>query len=244
MSHLAVIFKREFASYFVTPVAYVFILVFLVLSSAFTFYLGQFYERGQADLQPFFNFHPWLYLFLVPAVSMRLWSEERKSGSIELLLTLPITLWEAILGKFLAAWAFGGLALIGTFPIWLTVAYLGEPDNGAIMGSYVGSWLMAGAFLAIGCCMSALTKSQIIAFILSGTTCLLFVLAGFPLVLNFFEGWVPVMMLDLIAGLSVIAHFTSISKGVLALTDLIYFVAMIILWLFFTRLMLIIKSAD
>ncbi|MGB1341981.1 MAG: ABC transporter permease subunit [Pseudomonadales bacterium] len=244
MSHLAVIFRREFASYFVTPVAYVFILVFLVLSSAFTFYLGQFYERGQADLQPFFNFHPWLYLFLVPAVSMRLWSEERKSGSIELLLTLPITLWEAILGKFLAAWAFAGLALIGTFPIWMTVAFLGEPDHGAIMGSYVGSWLMAGAFLAIGCCMSALTKSQIIAFILSGTACLMFVLAGFPLVLNFFEGWVPVMILDLIAGLSVITHFTSISKGVVALTDLIYFVSMILLWLFFTRLMLIMKSAD
>ncbi|MGB1188823.1 MAG: ABC transporter permease subunit, partial [Pseudomonadales bacterium] len=218
--------------------------VFLVLSSAFTFYLGQFYERGQADLQPFFNFHPWLYLFLVPAVSMRLWSEERKSGSIELLLTLPITLWEAILGKFLAAWAFAGLALIGTFPIWMTVAFLGEPDHGAIMGSYVGSWLMAGAFLAIGCCMSALTKSQIIAFILSGTACLMFVLAGFPLVLNFFEGWVPVMILDLIAGLSVITHFTSISKGVVALTDLIYFVSMILLWLFFTRLMLIMKSAD
>lgn len=244
MSHLAVIFRREFVSYFVTPVAYVFILVFLVLSSAFTFYLGQFYERGQADLQPFFNFHPWLYLFLVPAVSMRLWSEERKSGSIELLLTLPITLWEAILGKFLAAWAFAGLALIGTFPIWMTVAFLGEPDHGAIMGSYVGSWLMAGAFLAIGCCMSALTKSQIIAFILSGTACLMFVLAGFPLVLNFFEGWVPVMILDLIAGLSVITHFTSISKGVVALTDLIYFVSMILLWLFFTRLMLIMKSAD
>lgn len=244
MSHLAVIFRREFASYFVTPVAYVFILVFLVLSSAFTFYLGQFYERGQADLQPFFNFHPWLYLFLVPAVSMRLWSEERKSGSIELLLTLPITLWEAILGKFLAAWAFAGLALIGTFPIWMTVAFLGEPDHGAIMGSYVGSWLMAGAFLAIGCCMSALTKSQIIAFILSGTACLMFVLAGFPLVLNFFEGWVPVMIIDLIAGLSVITHFTSISKGVVALTDLIYFVSMILLWLFFTRLMLIMKSAD
>ncbi len=244
MSHLAVIFRREFASYIVTPVADVFILVFLVLSSAFTFYLGQFYERGQADLQPFFNFHPWLYLFLVPAVSMRLWSEERKSGSIELLLTLPITLWEAILGKFLAAWAFAGLALIGTFPIWMTVAFLGEPDHGAIMGSYVGSWLMAGAFLAIGCCMSALTKSQIIAFILSGTACLMFVLAGFPLVLNFFEGWVPVMILDLIAGLSVITHFTSISKGVVALTDLIYFVSMILLWLFFTRLMLIMKSAD
>mgnify|MGYP000701418874 FL=1 len=165
MKNVTIILNREFASYFTTPVAYVFILVFLVLSSAFTFYLGQFYERGQADLLPFFNFHPWLYLFLVPAVSMRLWSEERASGSIELLLTLPITLWDAILGKFLAAWLFTGLALLGTFPLWLSVNYLGEPDNGAIAASYVGSWFMAGAFLAVGCCLSALTKSQIVAFI-------------------------------------------------------------------------------
>jgi len=222
----------------------VFILVFLVLSSAFTFYLGQFYERGQADLLPFFNFHPWLYLFLIPAVSMRLWSEERKTGSIELLLTLPITLWDAILGKFLAAWAFVGLALVGTFPIWLSVNYLGQPDNGAILAGYMGSWLMSGAFLAIGCCMSALTKNQIIAFILTGITCLFLVLAGFPMVLNFFESWVPSLVLDLITGLSIISHFIAISKGVLALTDLVYFFAMMVLWLYLTHLALAAKAAD
>ncbi len=244
MKSLTTIIKREFLSYFATPLAFVFILVFLVLSSAFTFYLGQFYERGQADLLPFFNFHPWLYLFLIPSVSMRLWSEERKTGSIELLLTLPITLWDAILGKFLAAWALIGLALAGTFPIWLTVNYLGQPDNGAIFAGYMGSWLMAGAFLAVGCCMSALTKNQIIAFILTGITCLTLVLAGFPMVLNFFEGWVPSLILDLIAGLSIIAHFIAISKGVLALTDVVYFVAMILLWLYLTHLALVAKAAD
>ncbi|MBL6687763.1 MAG: ABC transporter permease [Pseudomonadales bacterium] len=244
MNALSIIIKREFSSYFATPLAYVFILVFLVLSSAFTFYLGQFYERGQADLLPFFNFHPWLYLFLIPAVSMRLWSEERKTGSIELLLTLPITLWDAILGKFLAAWAFVGLALVGTFPIWLSVNYLGQPDNGAILAGYMGSWLMSGAFLAIGCCMSALTKNQIIAFILTGITCLFLVLAGFPMVLNFFESWVPSLVLDLITGLSIISHFIAISKGVLALTDLVYFFAMMVLWLYLTHLALAAKAAD
>ncbi len=244
MNALSIIIKREFSSYFATPLAYVFILVFLVLSSAFTFYLGQFYERGQADLLPFLNFHPWLYLFLIPAVSMRLWSEERKTGSIELLLTLPITLWDAILGKFLAAWAFVGLALVGTFPIWLSVNYLGQPDNGAILAGYMGSWLMSGAFLAIGCCMSALTKNQIIAFILTGITCLFLVLAGFPMVLNFFESWVPSLVLDLITGLSIISHFIAISKGVLALTDLVYFFAMMVLWLYLTHLALAAKAAD
>ena len=244
MNALSIIIKREFSSYFATPLAYVFILVFLVLSSAFTFYLGQFYERGQADLLPFFNFHPWLYLFLIPAVSMRLWSEERKTGSIELLLTLPITLWDAILGKFLAAWAFVGLALVGTFPIWLSVNYLGQPDNGAILAGYMGSWLMSGAFLAIGCCMSALTKNQIIAFILTGITCLFLVLAGFPMVLNFFESWVPSLVLDLITGLRIISHFIAISKGVLALTDLVYFFAMMVLWLYLTHLALAAKAAD
>jgi len=195
-------------------------------------------------LLPFFNFHPWLYLFLIPAVSMRLWSEERKTGSIELLLTLPITLWDAILGKFLAAWAFVGLALVGTFPIWLSVNYLGQPDNGAILAGYMGSWLMSGAFLAIGCCMSALTKNQIIAFILTGITCLFLVLAGFPMVLNFFESWVPSLVLDLITGLSIISHFIAISKGVLALTDLVYFFAMMVLWLYLTHLALAAKAAD
>ena len=186
-----IIIKREFASYFATPIAYVFILIFLMLSGVFTFYIGNFYERGQADLTAFFSFHPWLYLFLVPAVSMRLWSEERKSGSVELLMTLPITRLDVVAGKFLAAWFFTGIALLLTFPMWITVNYLGEPDNGVIMASYIGSWLMAGGFLAIGSCTSAISKSQVIAFILCGVLCLMFVLAGFPMVLSVFKGWAP-----------------------------------------------------
>ena len=184
-------------------VAYVFIVIFLVLASAFTFYLGGFYERGQADLAPFFNFHPWLYLFLIPAISMRLWAEERKSGSIELLMTQPITLWDAVLGKFLAAWLFAGLALALTFPIWITVNYLGEPDNGAIFAAYIGSFLLAGGFLAIGSCMSALTRNQVIAFMLAVVVCFLFLLAGFPLVLDWFSGWAPQALVNAIASLLV-----------------------------------------
>ncbi|MBT3735933.1 MAG: ABC transporter permease subunit, partial [Gammaproteobacteria bacterium] len=180
MRAINIVMKRELDSYFSTHLAYVFILIFLVLSGVFTFYLGSFYERGQADLLPFFNFHPWLYLFLVPALSMRLWAEELKSGSIELLLTLPVTIVDAVVGKFLAAWIFAGISLMMTFPLWLTVNYLGDPDNGVIFTSYIGSWLMAGSFLAIGSCMSALSKSQVIAFILCGVVCLLFVLAGYP----------------------------------------------------------------
>ena len=154
MRNTGIIFRRELSAYFATPVAYVFIVMFLILAGAFTFYLGNFYERGQADLEPFFTFHPWLYLFLVPAVSMRLWAEERKSGSIELLMTLPVTVFEAVLGKFLAAWCFCALALALTFPIWITVNVLGDPDNGTILAAYVGSLLMAGAFLAVGACVS------------------------------------------------------------------------------------------
>lgn len=239
-----VVLRREFKGYFATPIAYVFLLIFLVLSSVFTFYLGNFYERQQADLVPFFSFHPWLYLFLVPAVSMRLWSEERKSGSLELLMTLPIRLRDIILGKFLAAWFFTGIALVLTFPLWVTVNYLGDPDNGVILASYVGSWLMAGGFLAIGSCMSALTRSQVIAFVLTGFVCLLFVMAGFPLVLNTFKGWVPLVLLDTVAGLSFLSHFTSISKGVLALQDLIYFAAVIVIWLIATALIIDMKKGD
>lgn len=163
MRNVVIIFRRELASYFATPLALVFIVIFLVLAGALAFQLGGFYERSQADLAPFFNFHPWLYLFLIPALSMRLWAEERKSGSIELLMTLPVTPWQAVLGKFLAAWCVAAIALALTFPIWITVNYLGDPDNGAILAAYVGSLLMAGGFLAIGSCLSAATRNQVIA---------------------------------------------------------------------------------
>ncbi len=191
MNHVKTLFQRELAAYFATPLAVVFIVIYLALTGVFTFYLGNFYERGQADLQPFFTFHPWLYLLLVPAIAMRLWAEERKSGTIELLLTLPVTMWQAVLGKFLAAWVFLGIALALTFPMWLTVAYLGAPDHGVIVASYIGSWLMAGAYLSVGACISALTKNQVIAFVATLVVCLLFTLAGFPLVLDAFSGWAP-----------------------------------------------------
>jgi ABC-2 type transport system permease protein len=243
MSGTMTIFKRELSSYFATPVAYVFIVIFLLLSGAFTFYLGGFYERGQADLQPFFNFHPWLYLFLVPAVSMRLWAEERKSGTIELLLTLPITMWQAVLGKFLAAWAFIAIALVLTFPIWLTVNYLGSPDNGVILASYFGSLLMAGAFLAIGSCLSASTRNQVVAFILTVVICFLLLLAGYPLVLEAVGKIAPQGVVDAVAGMSFLAHFGSISKGVIDLRDLIYFLLMIGVWLYATAVVIDMKKA-
>jgi ABC-2 type transport system permease protein len=244
MRGIAAIFRRELASYFVTPVAYVFIVIFLVLAAAFTFYLGGFYERGQADLAPFFNFHPWLYLFLIPAISMRLWAEERKSGSIELLMTLPLTLAQAVWGKFLAAWCFAGIALALTFPIWLTVNYLGKPDNGAILAAYIGSWLMAGGFLSIGTCMSALTRNQVIAFILGVVGCFIFLLSGFPLVLDVVRGWAPAALVDAIASLSFLSHFESISKGVIDLRDLLYFALLIGCWLMATGIVLDMKKAN
>jgi ABC-2 type transport system permease protein len=244
MSAITTVFKRELRSYFATPVAYVFIVIFLVLSSAFTFYLGGLYERGQADLQPFFSFIPWLYLFLVPAVSLRLWSEERKSGTIELLLTLPITMWQAVMGKFLAAWTFIGIALALTFPLWITVNYLGDPDNGVIFASYLGAFLMAGSFLAIGSCVSAATRNQVVAFILTVVACFLLVMAGFPLVLDAFRSWAPQGLVDAIAGLSFLTHFASISKGVIDLRDLLYFVLMIGFWLYASAIVIDLKKAD
>jgi len=244
VSAVSIIFRRELASYFATPVAYVFIVIFLVLSGAFTFYLGRFYEAGQADLSVFFFFHPWLYLLLVPAISMRLWSEERKSGSIELLLTLPVTMLQAVVAKFLAAWAFAGIALALTFPIWLTVNYLGAPDNGAILAGYLGSMLMAGAFLAIGSCLSAATRNQVIAFILTVVICFLLLLAGFPLVLDFFRAWLPQALVDAIASLSFLTHFASIGKGVIDLRDLVYFALMIGFWLYATAVVIDLKKAD
>jgi ABC-2 type transport system permease protein len=244
VSVIAALFRRELQSYFATPVAYVFIVIFLLLMGAFTFYLGGFYERGQADLGAFFNYHPWLYLFLVPAVSMRLWAEERKTGSVELLMTLPITPWQAVLGKFLAAWAFTGIALLLTFPIWVTVNYLGDPDNGAILAAYVGSFLMAGGFLAIGSCLSATTRNQVIAFVITVVVCFGFLLSGFPLVLDLFSGWAPQVIVDGIASLSFLTHFASISKGVIDLRDLVYFGLVIATFLYANTIILQWKQAD
>ena len=205
---------------------------------AFTFYLGNFYERGQADLGPFFIFHPWLYLLLVPAITMRLWAEERKTGSIELLMTLPITPWQAVLGKYLAAWAFTGVALLLTFPIWITVNYLGDPDNGAIVAAYIGSFLMAGGFLAIGACLSATTRNQVIAFVITIVVCFVFLASGFPMVLDFFTSWAPQILVDGIASLSFLTHFESISKGVIDLRDLIYFGFLILAFLYANTIVL------
>lgn len=244
MRIIGILFRRELGSYFATPLAYVFILVLLLLSASFTFYLGGFYERGQSDLAPFFNFLPWLYLFLIPAISMRLWAEERRSGSIELLMTQPITLWQAVLGKFLAAWCFAGIALALTFPLWITVEYLGAPDHGAIVTAYVGSLLMAGGFLAIGSCMSAVTRNQVIAFILGVVVCFVFLLAGFPLVLDAFGGWAPQGLVDAIASLSFLTHFEALSKGVIDLRDVLYFAMTIAFFLVATSLVLEARKSD
>jgi ABC-2 type transport system permease protein len=244
MRNVGIIMRRELASYFATPLAYVFILIFLVLANAFTFYLGGFFERGQADLQWFFYWHPWLYLFLIPAVSMRLWAEERKSGSIELLMTQPVTLWEAVLGKYFAAWLFTGLALALTFPIWITVNYLGKPDNGTILAAYVGSVLLAGGYLAIGSCMSALTNNQVIAFILGVVACFLVLLAGFPLVLDAFRGWAPQWLVEAVASLSFLTHFDSIKKGVIDVRDLLYFGMLSAFFLLATSIALDLRKAQ
>ena len=244
MANIWVIFKRELASYFMTPIAYVFIVIFVFLSGIFAFYMGNFFARGQADLEPFFGFHPWLYLFLIPALAMRLWAEERKTGTIELLLTLPISIPQAVVAKYLAAWVFSGIALAFTFPIWWTVNYLGDPDNGVIVAAYIGSLLMAGGFLAVGSCISAATKNQVIAFILAVVACFLLLLAGFPLVLDIFSAWAPQLLVDAIASLSFLTHFSSISKGVIDLRDLVYFGLLIGVMLYANAIVLQLTKAD
>lgn len=231
MNKTLVVFRRELAGYFATPVAYVFIVIFLFLNGIFTFYLGDFYERGQADLQPFFTWHPWLYLFLVPALGMRLWAEERRSGTIELLMTLPISVGQAVLGKFLAAWAFTAIGLVLTFPVWITVNYLGDPDNGVVLAGYFGSLMLAGASLAIAACLSALTRNQVIAFVVAVSVCFLFTVAGLPLVVNFFAGWAPQAVVDTIASFSFLANFTDMTRGVIDLRHVVYFVSLMALWL-------------
>jgi ABC-2 type transport system permease protein len=226
------VFKRELMGYFATPLAYVFIVIFLLAMGSFTFYFGQFFATGRAELDTFFGFHPWLYLFLIPAISMRLWAEEQKTGTIELLLTLPIPVASAVVGKFLAAWVFAGIALFLTFPMWLTVNYLGDPDNGVIFAGYVGSWLMAGGYLAIGSCISALTNNQVIAFVVTVVACFLITISGHNIVLDFFQSWAPLAIVNAISSFSFLTHFASIMNGVIDLRDLIYFGSLIGLALF------------
>lgn len=244
MRNTIVIFRREFASYFATPVAYVFIVIFLTMAGMLAFFLGNFFDRGQADLQPFFNFHPWLYLVLIPALAMRLWAEERRSGTIELFLTLPISMAAAVLGKFLASWAFAGIALMLTFPFWITVNVLGQPDNGVILASYIGSFLMAGGFLAIGAALSALTKNQVIAFIITASVCFLFTVAGSPVVLGLLNGWAPEFVLSTIASFSFLSHFTAIIRGVIDLRDAVFFISVMALFLFANAIIVELKKAD
>ena len=243
MSLLWPVFSREFKSYFATPLAFVFIVIFLFAMGAFTFYLGHFYDNGVADLSVFFGYHPWLYLFLVPALAMRLWAEERRSGTMELLLTLPVPLWTTVLGKFLAAWAFAGLALILTFPIWITVNYLGDPDNGVILASYIGSFLMAGAYLSIGACVSAATSNQVIAFIVSVVACFLFTISGAPLVLDAFRSWAPLPLVEAVSSFSFLVHFSAITSGVIDLRDVIFFFSLIGLFLYANMLIVDLRKS-
>jgi ABC-2 type transport system permease protein len=235
--------RRELAGYFATPVATVFIVIFLVLAGALTFTLGNFFGRGQADLIPFFSFIPWLFLFLVPALTMRLWAEERRLGTIELLLTLPLPQWAAVLGKFLAAWAFCGIALALTFPLWVTVNILGSPDNGVILSGYVGCLLVAGAYLALGAAISALTRNQVIAFVLAVALCFVFAAAGSPVVTEFLDTRLPVMA-EIARSLSVADRFGGFTRGVIAARDLVWFASFIGFFLFVNAVVLDHRKAD
>jgi ABC-2 type transport system permease protein len=226
------IIKRELAGYFGSPVAYVFLVIFLVLCGFFTFYVSHFYELEQADLRAFFEWHPWIFLFLVPAIGMRLWADERRTGTIELILTLPVTLPEVIMGKFIAAWLFIGLGLFLTFPLVLTVSYLGDPDLGAVFCAYVGSFLLAGAYLSVGSMTSSMTRNQVISFILSVIICLFLVLAGWPPVVEILSGWSPQWLINVISGFSFMPHFQSMERGVLDLRDIIYYISVIFFMLF------------
>ena len=243
MSALGVLTKREFSGYFTTPVAWVFLMIFVSLSGLLTFYAGDFFQRGQADLQSFFLFHPWLYVFLIPAVSMRMWAEERRSGTIEMLMTLPVSTAALVLGKFLAAWAFVGVALCLTGPMWLTVNYLGNPDNGVILMSYLASFLIAGTFLSVGSCLSACTKSQMVAFVSTMMACILLTFLGSDALTNLFSGMVTEKVVRLFQSFGFLIHFLSLTRGVLDVRDLLFFVSFSSIFLFATVIVLDHKKA-
>lgn len=243
MRNALIVARRELGGYFATPVAVVFIVIFLALQGALTFNLGNFFERNQADLAPFFNFIPWVFLLLVPAITMRLWAEERRLGTIELLLTLPITQWQAVLGKFLAAWAFCAIALLLTFPFVITVNYLGRPDNGVIATGYLGALLVAGSFLSVGAALSAATKNQVIAFVLAVAACFLFAVSSYPLVTDFLSRNTPVLA-EIARRVSVAERFNAFTRGVVALRDLVFFASFIGFWLFVNTVIVDHRKAD
>ncbi|MDB5372351.1 MAG: transporter permease [Belnapia sp.] len=243
MAPALIVARRELAGYFATPVAYVFIVIFLVLAGALTFTLGNFFGRGQADLIPFFSFVPWLFLFLVPALTMRLWAEERRLGTIELLLTLPLPQWQAVAGKFLAAWAFCGIALALTFPLWITVNVLGAPDNGVILSGYVGCLLVAGAYLALGAAVSALTKNQVVAFVLAVALCFVFAAAGSPVVTEFLDTRIP-QLAEIARAVSVADRFGGFTRGVISARDILFFASFMGFFLFVNAVVLDHRKAD
>jgi ABC-2 type transport system permease protein len=234
MKAVWIIAKRELAAYFTSPVAYVFLVIFLLMTGFFTFTAGNFFERGEASLAAFFGWHPWVYLVLVPAVGMRLWAEERRAGTLELLLTMPITPWQAILAKFLASWVFLGVALLLTFPAVITVNVLGSPDNGVIFAGYLGSFFLAGAYLAISCMTSAMTRNQVVAFILSVVICMFLLLAGFNPVTDLLVRWASPSVVDTVAAFSVVTHFDGFQRGVIDTRDLFFFLSVIGFALFAT----------
>ncbi len=244
MRNTMVVFRRELAGYFGTPVAYVFLIIFLALSGYFTWFVGGMYETDQADLQTFFTFLPWVFLALIPALCMRTWAEERRQGTIELLLTLPISAGQAVMGKFLAAWCFTSVALLLTVTEWVTVNYLGEPDNGVIFASYLGALLMAGSFIAIGSCISSMTKNQVIAFVLSLAVSLGFILIGFLQDIPFLTTFLPAVVVDALRNMSFLTHFGEISRGVIDLRDLVFFLSLIAFFLFANTAIVDIKKAD
>ena len=236
--------KRELRSYFTTPLAYVFIVIFLALNGVTAFYFGGLFDRGQADMQPLFGFLPWLYLFLLPAVAMRLWAEERKAGTLELLMTLPVSTFNAVFGKFLAAWIFTGIALALTFPVWVTVNYLGDPDNGVIIASYLGGFLMAGSYLAIGGFVSAMPRNQVIAFVVGAAVIFLFMMSGLELVQSAFRGWAPDLVIDLVRSFSFLVHYDAIVRGVIDIRDLIFFISIIGVFLFANMVVVDLKKGS
>ena len=243
MKALGVLTKREFTGYFTTPAAWIFLMIFVAISGLLTFYAGDFFERGQADLQSFFLFHPWLYLFLIPAVSMRMWAEERRSGTIEMLMTLPVSTTELVLGKFFAAWAFVGVALCLTAPMWITVNYLGTPDNGVILMSYLASFLIAGTFLSVGSCLSACTKSQMIAFVSTMMACLLLTFLGSDTLIELFSDVATEKVMKLFQSFGFLIHFLSLTRGVLDIRDLLFFLSFSSVFLFATVIVLDHKKA-